>query len=102
MQTRLWVGAINDPQRKNEADPRASKVAETVKTAADWVAEAAEKFGLGKIADTAKVVGKVARKFAIAPTLILQGGQKLIEHMVDQTGEGDPEWGQSFRTAGWK
>ncbi|MGV0838089.1 EspA/EspE family type VII secretion system effector [Mycolicibacterium thermoresistibile] len=81
---------------------RASKVAETVKTAADWVAEAAEKFGLGKIADTAKVVGKVARKFAIAPTPILQGGQKLIEHMIDQTGEGDPEWGQSFRTAGWK
>jgi hypothetical protein len=72
-------------------------VADKVKQGAQWVEETARGLGLGKIADVAKSVGKFAGKFVIAPTPILQGGQKAIEEMRKSAGDGDPiERGDQF------
>lgn len=74
-------------------------VGDTVGRTAEWAEETARKLGLDKIADAAKVIGKVARKLTIAPTPILQGGQFIIEEMLDSAGDGYPDRGVSFADA---
>ncbi|WP_197373172.1 EspA/EspE family type VII secretion system effector [Mycolicibacterium baixiangningiae] len=71
--------------------------AEKAEQAAKWVEETAEKVGLDKIAGLARNVGKFAGKLVVGPTPILQGGQKVIETMLDMAGEGDPTTGEILR-----
>ncbi|MGX9788079.1 EspA/EspE family type VII secretion system effector [Mycobacterium sp. MMS18-G62] len=74
-----------------------SDVAEKVEKGAEWVAETAEQLGLGPVARVAKTVGKFAGKLAIAPTPVLEGGQKVIEKMIDSAGgDNEPEHGEAF------
>jgi EspA/EspE family len=74
-----------------------SDPAEAVEKTAEWASEIAEDLGLDKIARVAKSVGKFVGKLAIAPTPILEGGQKVIEEMMESAGgDNDPERGESF------
>jgi hypothetical protein len=62
----------------------------------EYVAETADRMGLGKLAQFARVAGKVTGIVDIAPTPILVGGQKAIDVMKWSTGEGEPEGGEAF------
>ena len=74
-----------------------SDPAEAVEKTAEWASDIAEDLGLDKIARVARSVGKFAGKLAIAPTPILEGGQKVIEEMIEAAGgDNDPERGESF------
>jgi hypothetical protein len=74
-----------------------SDPAEAVEKTAEWASDIAEDLGLDKIARVARSVGKFAGKLAIAPTPILEGGQKVIEEMMEAAGgDNDPERGESF------
>jgi len=74
-----------------------SDTAEKVEKAAEWAGDIAEDLGLDKVARVARSVGKFAGKLAIAPTPILEGGQKVIEEMMEAAGgDNDPEHGESF------
>ena len=61
----------------------------------------AKRAGLGKLVDFGKALKKYAGPLAIAPTPILQGGQKAIEAMRWATGNDDEgtESGEAFVTA---
>jgi hypothetical protein len=74
-----------------------SDPAEAVEKTAEWAGDIAEDLGLDKITRVAKSVGKFAGKLAIAPTPVLEGGQKVIEEMMESAGgDNDPERGDSF------
>jgi hypothetical protein len=74
-----------------------SDPAEAVEKTAEWASDIADDLGLDKIARVARSVGKFAGKLAIAPTPILEGGQKVIEGMMESAGgDNDPEHGESF------
>jgi hypothetical protein len=76
--------------------------AEKVEKGAEWVGKVAKKVGLDKIAQVAVATSKFAGKLAVAPTPVLQKGQKLIERMHKATGDGDPERAKSFGDAARK
>ncbi|OBG85312.1 hypothetical protein A5699_24760 [Mycobacterium sp. E802] len=77
-----------------------SEVAEKVKDTAEWVKEIADTLGLPKLGEVAKQVGDRAGVLVIAPTEILEQGQKRIEKMLKSCGEGQPEDGMSFLESG--
>lgn len=78
-------------------------VVDTVSDTADKVAKGAKVVGyiakkgnLLDVAEFAKSVGKWASPLKIAPTPVLEGGQKVIKGMRWTTGEGDPVLGTAF------
>lgn len=77
-----------------------SEVAEKVEDTAKWVKEIADTLGLPKIGEVAKQVGDRAGVLVVAPTFILEQGQKRIEKMLKSCGEGQPEDAMSFLESG--
>jgi hypothetical protein len=77
-----------------------SDVAEKVKQTAEWVKEIAQTLGLPKLGDIAKTVGEHAGKLVVAPTFVLQEGQKHIEKMLKSCGEGEPVHAMEFFDSG--
>ncbi|MGV0738480.1 EspA/EspE family type VII secretion system effector [Mycobacterium syngnathidarum] len=77
-----------------------SGVAEKVKRTAEWVKEIADTLGLPKLGEIAKNTADRAGVLVVAPTFILEQGQKRIEKMLKSCGEGQPEDGMSFLDAG--
>lgn len=73
-----------------------SEVAEKAKKAAEWVAETADTLGMPTLGETARTIEHQAGKLIIAPTVVLQEGQKQIDRMLKSCGEGDPEHGTDF------
>ena len=75
-----------------------SDEAEKVEKGVERVGEVADDLGVGPITRVAKTIGKFAGKLAIAPTPILEVGQKVIEKMIDAAGgaDTDSERGESF------
>lgn len=73
-----------------------SEVAEKAKKAAEWVAETAEKLGMPTLGETARTIEHRAGKLIIAPTVVLQEGQKQIDRMLKSCGEGDPDHADEF------
>ncbi|MGK2867432.1 MAG: EspA/EspE family type VII secretion system effector, partial [Mycobacterium sp.] len=55
-----------------------SEVAEKAKKAAEWVAETADTLGMPTLGETARTIEHQAGKLIIAPTVVLQEGQKQI------------------------
>ncbi|MGW0159534.1 EspA/EspE family type VII secretion system effector [Mycobacterium sp. NPDC003323] len=73
-----------------------SEVAEKAKKAAEWVVEIADNLGLPKLSEIAKTTADGAGKLIIAPTFILQEGQKHIDRMLKSCGEGNPDHANQF------
>jgi hypothetical protein len=71
-----------------------------VNQAGQLIETIAERAGLGKLVDFGKALTRYAGPLAIAPTPILQGGQKAIEAMRRVTGDDDEgtESGEAFIT----
>lgn len=73
-----------------------SEVADKAKKAAEWVVEIADNLGLPKLSDAAKTTADGAGKLIIAPTVVLQEGQKQIDRMLKSCGEGDPDHANDY------
>lgn len=73
-----------------------SEVADKAKKTAEWVKEIAEQLGLPGLRDIAKTTADSAGKLIIAPTFVLQEGQKQIDRMLKSCGEGDPDHANDF------
>lgn len=73
-----------------------SEVADRAKKTAEWVREIAEQLGLPGLRDIAKTTADSAGKLIIAPTFVLQEGQKQIDRMLKSCGEGDPDHAIDF------
>lgn len=73
-----------------------SDVAEKAKKAAEWVAETAEKLGMPTLGETARSIEHQAGKLIVAPTVVLQEGQKQIDRMLKSCGEGDPDHANEY------
>jgi EspA/EspE family len=74
-----------------------TEAAGEVKQAGEVIEKVAERAGLGKLVSFGKALEKYAGPLAIAPTPVLQGGQKAIEAMRSATG--DDENGTESGTA---
>lgn len=77
-----------------------SEVADKVKQTAEWVKEISDNLGLPKLGEIAKTVGEHAGKLVVAPTFVLQEGQKHLERMLKACGEGSPEHAMVFFESG--
>lgn len=77
-----------------------SEVADKAKKAAEWVVEIADNLGLPKLSDAAKTTADGAGKLIIAPTVVLQEGQKQIDRMLKSCGEGDPDHANDYTDSG--
>ena len=73
-----------------------SEVAEKVKKTAEWIREIADQLGLPKLGDIANTTADHAGKLVIAPTVVLQEGQKQIDRMLKSCGEGDPDHANEY------
>lgn len=71
-------------------------IAGKVKTAGEMITEVGKRCGLPGIARFGESLSTAAGFLEIAPTPILEGGQKVIEKMREATGSGDPERGRGF------
>lgn len=77
-----------------------TETAGRIKDGAEFVEYIARKGGLLDLEYLAKSVGRWASPLSIAPTPILEGGQRILQGMRFTTGEGDPVAGVSFIEGG--
>lgn len=80
----------------NDVVDTVSDTAGKIEKGAKVVGYIAKKGNLLDVADFAKSVGKWASPLKIAPTPVLEGGQKVIKGMRWTTGDGDPVLGTVF------
>lgn len=71
-------------------------VAGKAKKAGEVITEIGKRCGLPGITRFGETVSTAAGFLEIAPTPVLEGGQKVIEKMKETTGSGDPERGRGF------
>lgn len=80
----------------NDVVDTVSDTADKVEKGAKVVGYIAKKGNLLDVAEFAKSLGKWAAPLKIAPTPVLEGGQKVIKGMRWTTGDGDPILGTAF------